>query len=338
MKSMWTLRKGDFEKNGLRVILFLGTALGLSSAVFVGQVRAQAETVLAVTPSEEELWLNAGNLVELEIMISDVVNLQGFDMVITYDPLVMQLEGWSYGDFLAPLMTLWNEETSGSIRLAAVQLGGSPASGEGILFRLTFSGLVPGESAISIVNSKLTTNAGILIEHNCQNGVILSAYDPLLLPQFSLVGEVSLQGQSQNGGVLVNLVPGDIYQIGPYSTISLDQAGQNLDFGDVVADTYELTTEQPRYLNVSVEMGKSVTVAEGGSVISSLTLLAGNAVWVDNVINVADASLVGACYGMTGTGLDADVNFDGVVNLRDLALVAGNYGLDSAAAYQAWTP
>ncbi|MDY6874332.1 MAG: dockerin type I domain-containing protein [Chloroflexota bacterium] len=75
-----------------------------------------------------------------------------------------------------------------------------------------------------------------------------------------------------------------------------------------------------------------------------LTLRAGSAVWTDNVIDAADASLVGAFYGRTvddlepGETLDADVNFDGVVNLRDLALVAGSYGLTSETAYADWQP
>jgi|GEM_PF-931370 hypothetical protein len=344
METKQTQRKADNGKIGVRLILFTGVIVALSSAVSVGLVRAQAETVIAVTPSEGNLWLNAANTVEMEIMISDVVDLQGFDLTITYDPLIVQLAGWAYDDFLTSLVTVSHVETSGSIRLAAVQLAGSPASGEGILFTLTFSGLMPGESAIMIAESKLTTDAGIPIEHACLGGVIRSAYDLLLLPQFDLIGEVSLQGQSHSGGVLVSLAPGDVYQVGPYSTVSLDQESENLNFGDVIADTYALTTEQPRYLNVTLALGKSVTVTEGGSVVSLLTLLAGNAVWTDNIINVADASLVGANYGMTvddlppGEVLDADVNFDGVVNLRDLALVAGNYGLDSAAAYQAWMP
>ena len=338
MKSMWNWRKGDNGNNGVRLILLTGMMVALSSVVSVGSVRAQTETVLAVTPAGGQLWLNAANSVEMAIMISDVVDLQGFDITIIYDPLIVQIDRWDYGEMLSSPATVKRVESPGSFRLAAIQIAGEPASGIGSLVTLTFSGLIPGESAIIIAASALSTDTAETIQHTCQNGAITSAYDPEFLPHYTLTGQLALQGQTRRGGVVATLLGGEIYQVGPYTETSLDQTGANLEFGMVAADSYFFTTGQPRYLNVTADMMKTVTISESETTISPLTLIAGNAIWADNVINVADASLVGACYGMMGADLDADVNFDGVVNLRDLALVAGNYGLDSAAAYQAWMP
>jgi hypothetical protein len=124
----------------------------------------------------------------------------------------------------------------------------------------------------------------------------------------------------------------------------MDQAGANLDFGPVIADTYLVTTAKARMLNLTADLAKTVSVSAAKTALNPLRLLAGNAVWTDNVIDAADASLIGASYGLTladllpGDTLDGDVNFDGIVNLKDLALVAGNYDLTSAAAYQDWEP
>ena len=79
---------------------------------------------------------------------------------------------------------------------------------------------------------------------------------------------------------------------------------------------------------------------------SALTLKGGNAYWkatadtYDNIINGADASLVGGQYGTAGSltdiGNHGDCNFDGIVNIQDLALVGGNFYMTSATAYSSW--
>jgi hypothetical protein len=56
-----------------------------------------------------------------------------------------------------------------------------------------------------------------------------------------------------------------------------------------------------------------------------------------DAISLDDASIVGGDYYETGD-IDGDANFDDIVNIFDLALVGGNYGLESATAYDTWTP
>jgi hypothetical protein len=131
---------------------------------------------------------------------------------------------------------------------------------------------------------------------------------------------------------------------GPYTAVSIEQISNNLSFLNVVEDTYTITTNQARYLNVTAGLNKTINVATDQT-ITALELKGGNAYWrynndgtwvYDNVINLSDASVVGAKYG-TGTIVDdADVNFDNNVDIFDLALVGGNYGLESAMAYSSW--
>ena len=301
--------------------------------------------MLSVTPESGVLYLNAVNSIELELRVTNADSLQGFDLTLTYDPEVVLLDSWAHGGMLNPAAVVAQTNVPGLLRLAVIQLGGTPPSGEGVLLSLTFSGVGVGTSAIDITEAEFTNgSAGGVTSPSIQNGTLSVAYDPALLDHFPLAGEVSLQGQSQRAGVPMSLGKGETYQFGPYTAVSLDQPETNLDFGSVVGDTYVITTSQPRYLNLTTSLAKTVAVSAEKTAINPLRLIAGNAVWTDNVIDAADASLVGASYGMTesdllpGESLDADLNFDGVVNLRDLALVAGNYDLTSAQAYQDWTP
>ena len=121
----------------------------------------------------------------------------------------------------------------------------------------------------------------------------------------------------------------------------------NLSYAHVAEGTYRVTTNQPRYLNVTADLLKDKAVSASALVITTLELKGGNAVWQDfvggvwvpnTVINVNDASQVGGDYGHTGSTFDGDVNFSGKVDVFDLALVGGNFDLTSANAYVSWLP
>ena len=325
------------------------TILGLLAVTLsfaaVSPVFGQSGTTLSVSPSAATLYLNNVNTIELDLVVTNVVSLQGFDLTLTYDPAVVTLDSWSQGGMLSPTAVMLTTDLPGLFRLAVVQLGGTPPSGDGILLKLNFSGVGVGTSAMTITEAEFTNGtSGGKTTPALEHGSLSVAYDPALLDQYALTGEVSLQGQLQRDGVPFSLLPGQTYAFGPYTAISTSLGGENLDFGMVVADSYTITTSQPRYLNLTADLGKVVTVLAGDAAMEPLRLIAGNAVWSDNVIDTADASLVGACYGMTladllpGETLDADLNFDGIVDLKDLALVAGNYDLTSATAYQDWQP
>ena len=328
-----------------KVISALGLLIVSLSLVLVRPVHGLAVTTLAISPASANLYLNNGNIITLDLQVTNAVSLQGFDVSLTYDPEVVALDSWSHGGMLSPTAVVAQTNTPGYLRLAIVQLGGTPPSGDGILLQLTFSGVGVGTSAVTITNAEFTNGlVGGVTTPAQENGSLAVGYDPDLLDQFALMGEVSLQGQLQRAGVPFSLAPGQTFAGGPYLAVSADLGGENLDFGPVIADSYLITTEQPRYLNLTGDLGKVISVSASKTSLQAIGLIAGNAVWTDNVIDTADASLVGASYGMiladlqVGEMLDADVNFDGVVDLKDLALVAGNYDLSSAAVYQDWEP
>jgi hypothetical protein len=119
----------------------------------------------------------------------------------------------------------------------------------------------------------------------------------------------------------------------------VEGASGNLTFTDLVVGTYTITTNQPRYLNITADMAKVINIATDTD-IAALRLRGGNAIWEnDNVIDDLDLGKVTSGY-TAGITLhpDADVNFDNKINIQDLALVGGNYNLTSAAAYAGWQP
>ena len=83
---------------------------------------------------------------------------------------------------------------------------------------------------------------------------------------------------------------------GPFNKTSINVISNNISFTGVNGGIYEVTTAQPRYLNVTADLDKQFLV-NAAYLIDALELKGGNAVWSDNVINLVDASLVGGNYG-----------------------------------------
>lgn len=151
----------------------------------------------------------------------------------------------------------------------------------------------------------------------------------------AVTGTVSMQGRTTRAGVPVKMTGGSV--VIPTVT-STDDPGANLSFAYLVPNTtYTITTNQPRYLNITSDLLKTKLITDGTETLATFRLFGGNAIWTDNKIDLLDYGLVTGAYGSTEE-TDADVNFDGVVNIFDLALVAGNYGLTSQTAYANWTP
>jgi len=149
---------------------------------------------------------------------------------------------------------------------------------------------------------------------------------------FKVLGTIAMQGRTVRSGIPV------IFTLGEYAPefATVDQLLNNLSATLQYGGGYLITTNQPRYLNLTADQNKIVDVYADVT-LEPLTLRGGNAIWMDNVIDVNDASKVTDNWGAT-VDTDADVNFDLKVNIQDLALVGGNMDLTSATAYADWVP
>jgi hypothetical protein len=213
----------------------------------------------------------------------------------------------------------WATVTGGSIDLAALAASGTDVT---VPLRVTFASPASVAFSASLYDTVEVTPDALLATTSTSIDVRATA---------SLTGTFSMQGRTTRAGVPVTLT-GTLF--GALSGLSIDQISNNLVITGVISyDTYTLTTNQPRYLNVTADLAK--TVAGNKGTMNALELKGGNAVWTNNVIDVYDASRVGTDWGVTG---DGDVNFSGKVDIFDLAIVGGNYNLTSATAYGTWVP
>jgi len=301
-------------------------------------VHGQETTILSVTPSEAEVNLATGETVAVDLWVSNAENLNGFDITLTYDPALIQLESWEHGGFLTNMFDVTQVNDPGIFRLGSVQLAQPGKSGDGSLLKLTFSGVSLGSSAVTITQAVFADPGGNQSIPDLEGGSII-----VFPPRFTVSGLITLQGQTVYDGIPFMLGVGETYQYGPYTGVTNSQTDINLQMDKVVGDTYLVTTQQPRYLNLHEGLNLQLSVSSD-IILPDLYLFGGNAVWMDNKIDIADASVVGAWYNLDlssfGPDLDyhPDVNFDGIVNIQDLSVVAGNFDLTSAEVYADWQP
>ncbi len=153
---------------------------------------------------------------------------------------------------------------------------------------------------------------------------------------FAITGTFSMQGRFTRGGIPVTLTwTGTEWQYSASDTTE-DLMDNNFQVTVTYGGGYRITTNQPRYLDVTATLGKTINISTNDS-IAPLELRAGDAN-DDNEIEVGDAGIVGGEYWQTGSDKRGDVNFDLIVNIQDLALVGSNYTVTSATAYGSWTP
>ena len=300
-------------------------------------VAAQTIATASILPAVGYLNLIGNNSITLQVYLADVVDLQAFDVTITYDSSKVTLTSWQRGTLLEPFFQMYLRNDPGYFRYAGTKYGQPSFSGSGVLLTLTFQGVAPGITPVTLADVQLATPTGSLIPVQRQNGELEVG------ASCSVYGSFGTEGRLNRDGIPVTLEEGEVFGSGPYTGITIDRLGVNLTLNNVMADTYTVTTAQPRCLNVTADLNKTITMT-GDYTMQPLTLRCGNALWSDNIIDVHDVDIVGAQWGMSqgdlkpGETLNGDVNFDNIVNIRDWALVAGNYGLSSKDVYADWTP
>ncbi len=307
---------------------------------------AQSETTLSVSPADTAVILTDTRTISL--YITGGVNLNAFDVAVRYDPSLVDYESYAFGSYFSNLAQVYLRDDPGYFRLAATQLATPGVSGDGVVLNLVFRGNAPGISPIIIEMADFAVHGGgPLVHASVDHGTMRVHSDPAPLPKQTVSGSFSLQGRADTSSIPVSLGYGQTHWLGPYAGVTVNLPSANLTLTDVVEDSYTLTTAMPRCLNIGAEMGKTLAVSASHTAIAPLILRCGNAVWqeevggewaANNVIDVADISLIGLQYMQSGPDLDGDVNFSGRVDIFDLALAAGNYDLTAETLYADWNP
>lgn len=325
----------------LTALMFLGCLLFMYNPAV-----AQDDTTVSFSPDPANVYLNGSNSQVVKVWVENVENLYGFDFTITYNAAVASISSFAMGDLLdIDLNSMWclrKVNNPGSLRLACAQHDpAQPVTGSGVLFTMTFVGNWFAQSPVTFSNAGLSvrTEGGLSwVFPQITNGTINATYNPSIIKPVSVLGGVELQGRAGRGGAVIGLSTGQFVGQGPYSATSTNTAGNNVSFSNVAMDLYRVTTNTPRYLNITAAMNKQIALVGASTTIAPLKLVGGNAVWSDNEINSQDLGLVSGEYGKVSFIADADLNNDGAVDILDLAIVAGNYGKSSEVEYGDWSP
>jgi hypothetical protein len=164
------------------VVIMIGIILTLS---LIPVSYAQSPETAVVRAVPETVQVPEDGQVNVIIEIQEIEALYAFDLLLTFDPDVIQvvdadpdLDGVQihYGLFLDPGFVLRNEANNqtGTINFALTQLSpSSPKSGSGNLVVITFQGLASGSSSsLTIEETKFVRQDGSSIEVSTQQGEI----------------------------------------------------------------------------------------------------------------------------------------------------------------------
>lgn len=323
-----------FAKNIWSIFLCL---VILFSIPVTNSVNAQdPQNSIYLSPDPSYIYLDGSNRVTVAVMIRDAVDVNAFDVRVDFDPTKVTRVNYEVGDFLKNTSCIDTFVGPDYFRLICTQLATDGQNGTGTLFRIVFQGVAEGVTPLEFTRARLSNRDGQTLPVSSTNGT-LNVVNTGNLTYLPLILNIAQQGQSNRGGITLNLGRGLHYGLA-YSGVSTNIPGENLTIPAVAADTYLLTTNQPRMLNITADLNKTVTITSEGGTLSPLLLRGGNAVWTDDVIDIHDLTMVTGGYLDPAANPNADVNFDGVVNILDIGLVAGNYGLSSQTAYENWTP
>ena len=199
-------------------------------------------------------------------------------------------------------------------------------------FLVTFDEAWTGDVSVSLYDSDWTPADRLLATASATGAVVNG--------DFVVTGTFSMQGRASRAGIPVTLTWGGTLETYGPSASTIDVISNNFTLTLKYGGDYTLTTLQPRYLNVTTALGKTITALAADRAMLPLELKGGNAVWrdvltgaPDNVIDTSDASLVGTQYGSGGTSdgylNNGDCNFDGKVNIQDLAHAMIDYCHDT---------
>ena len=153
------------ETRKLANTVFCSLILGLTIAF---PSTLSADPILNIQPLS--LNVQTGDTFEVEVTISEVEDLVGWQFDIGFDPSVLSVNGITEGNFLSgagPMIFIpgFIDNVGGTLSMSAAALLGpfDGASGSGLLATISFTALADGFSLISISNELLVNSSLDLI-------------------------------------------------------------------------------------------------------------------------------------------------------------------------------
>jgi hypothetical protein len=271
-----------------------------------------------VSPQPQNLIL-CDSAQAMSIAVADVVDMVGFEIVVTYDPDVVQVVDANAGQpgiqvaggpafaggFVGQNLV---DTTAGRISFATILLGGDNVDGDVVLININWQPVAAGTSAVTLENVSLVNldaqeipslneDGSIQVNENCGEAIS---------------GRVSLQGRSDYSQIMVKDGSGQQTQTDAQGNFTLSGA-------------QSLNISYPGYLSAQAS-AEQISQASSDEVealnLGSIQLLAGD-VNNDDLIDILDLAYMATRFH-TSDSL-ADLNGDRLVSILDLAMAAGNY-------------
>jgi PKD repeat protein len=143
-----------------------GTRCGQAAGLEARPTQVQTPVALSVQPYSRTV--TAGQVFTVGIVVSDVVDLGGFEFTLAYSPTVVQVVSATVGAFPGSTGRTFTplgpnvDSVAGTVSFGAFSLGATPqgASGSGTLAVLTLRALAEGESGLLFRSAQVSDRSG----------------------------------------------------------------------------------------------------------------------------------------------------------------------------------
>ncbi|MBI5670810.1 MAG: carboxypeptidase regulatory-like domain-containing protein [Chloroflexi bacterium] len=300
-----------------------------------------------------------GATVQVAVNLLNVVDLFGVQAKCTVNPQVLSGTQSTDGDVFTQANSLFvntgfNAADGSWLIAASRRLPNPPFTGSGIAFKLNYTIKGAGSSPVDCSIMGVDSNGQekpLKVMNGTFNGapqtpptatsvpptatpipptattVAPTATTPAPVQLGTITGVVQYQNRPDNAGITVQLRDTSLTVLAEVVT----GANGAFSFTDVPVGTYSLKAVAPFHL----DWVTPVTVESAGQTVTlePYTCQAGDTN-DDNIVNLTDAGLIGANFGLQAPPAPAGANLNGdtTVDVRDLALVGSNYELTGPAA------
>jgi hypothetical protein len=323
---------------------------------------AMPTTIVAVDPTQTHVTV--GQTFSININITDVSGLVGFDFILSYDKSILNLTDIELGPFLKTAggsTFLINLTTAGQIWLAAClyQPGGwtgISANGSGVLATATFVAAAPGSSSLDLSSKNSCTNEIelaadpqnpeiVAIPNTAINGYVTVSPDPSadIITQASITKTVVGQGYNLSINIAITN-RGDLPE-----TLNVASYANQTEIGEqtLYLANGNSTTVNLVWNTTGYAYG-NYTISAYTSPVSGETNTANNgppAGWVivslpgditgpnghpDGKVDMRDVGYIARRVGATPSSPlwdpNADINGDGIIDMKDVGIAARNLG------------
>jgi outer membrane biosynthesis protein TonB len=141
-------------------------------------------------------------------------------------------------------------------------------------------------------------------------------------------GQIILTGRSDNNW------SGATANINSVEQTALTGATGSFEIDNVATGLHTVSADAPGYLSA---VCSEATVTAPQTVLAPVTLLAGD-INDDDLVDIADATIIGTSFGQTGPNIPADITQDEIVDIFDIVLGSVNYGEKGPQAWNCTGP